>query len=203
AESHLPAHRARDYTQAIMDLGATLCTRRNPGCTECPLARDCVAWAEQRMHDYPSPKPRKRLPVRSTTLLLLRNAEGAVLLEQRPPAGIWGGLWSLPECEHNHTADIRRWCREHFGYDISPLQHWPTQRHSFSHFHLDIAPVLARIKKISPRGRSRRPASRDTSASLHVAMEPRPTVWYNIHNPEARGLAAPVQRLLAKLSKVS
>ena len=201
AESHLPAQRIRDYTQAIMDLGATLCTRRNTRCTMCPLVQDCVALMEHRVHEYPTRKPRKHLPVRSATLLLLRNADGGVLLEQRPPAGIWGGLWSLPECEHIHCAGIKRWCREHFGYHVDPLQLWPTQRHSFSHFHLDITPVLAEIKKISPRGRSRRPASRDTSASLHVAMEPRATVWYNINNPETRGLAAPVQRLLAKLSE--
>ena len=184
AESHLPAHRVDDYTQALMDLGATLCTRSRPACPRCPLADLCVARAQNEIASYPAPQPRKRLPVRSATLLLLRNDAGDVLLEQRPPAGIWGGLWSLPECEHTHPADIKRWCREHFAYQIGQLKHWPTLRHSFSHFHLDISPVLAQVNKISAS-----------------AMEPHPTVWYNIHHPEARGLAAPVQRLLEKLKE--
>jgi A/G-specific adenine glycosylase len=186
AESHLPTHRVRDYTQALMDLGATLCARSRPACPRCPLADLCVARAQNEIAAYPTPKPRKRLPVRSATLLLLRNNAGDVLLEQRPPAGIWGGLWSLPECEHTHPADIRRWCREHFAYQISQLKRWPKLRHSFSHFHLDISPVLAQVNKISAS-----------------AMEPHPTVWYNIHQSEARGLAAPVKRLLAMLSETS
>ncbi|HWQ94888.1 MAG TPA: A/G-specific adenine glycosylase [Gammaproteobacteria bacterium] len=186
AESHLPTDRVRDYTQALMDLGATLCIRARPDCTRCPLADLCVARAQSEIAAYPTPKQRKRLPVRSATLLLLRNNAGDVLLEQRPPAGIWGGLWSLPECEHTHPADIKRWCREHLAYQITQLKLWPKLRHSFSHFHLDISPVLAQVNKI--------PAH---------AMEPRPTVWYNVHQPEARGLAAPVQRLLAKLSEHS
>ncbi len=181
-ESHLPAQRLRDYSQALMDLGATLCTRARPACARCPLAEQCVAHAQGDIAAYPTPKPRKRLPVRSATLLLLRNDAGEVLLEQRPPAGIWGGLWSLPECEHSRPADIKRWCRKQFACQINQLERWPTLRHSFSHFHLDISPLLAQVNKISAR-----------------VMEPRSTVWYNIQHPEARGLSAPVQQLLAKL----
>ena len=201
AEAHLPTQRVGDYTQALMDLGATLCTRARPDCPRCPLAELCVARARNETAAYPTPKPRQRLPVRSATLLLLRNNAGDVLLEQRPPAGIWGGLWSLPECEHTHPAAIKRWCRERFAYPIGQLKHWPTLRHSFSHFHLDIAPVLAHVNKISAPVAPAHPCARDIGASLHGTMEPHPTVWYNIHHPEARGLAAPVQRLLAKLKE--
>lgn len=183
AEYHTPVTRAGDYTQAIMDLGATVCARARPACHACPLAGTCAAHAQGREMDYPTPKPRKALPVRSTTLLMLRNEQREILLEQRPPAGIWGGLWSLPECAHSEAEDIERWCRDTLGYLVSDIEYRPALRHSFSHFHLDITPVQAHVSEI-----------------VSAVMEPRLTVWYNNKTPGARGLAAPVKRLLAMLS---
>lgn len=181
AEAHTPATDIAHYTQAMMDLGATICTRTRPACDVCPLTRDCAAHAQGRETGYPTPKPRKTLPVRETSLLILRNENSEVLLEQRPPVGIWGGLWSLPECASALTTeDVKRWCAEHTGYSIENIEYWPLIRHSFSHFHLDITPVCAQL----------------TGLSATKAMEARPTVWYNIYHPDARGLAAPVKHLL-------
>jgi A/G-specific adenine glycosylase len=98
AERYTPAERVADYTQAMMDLGATVCTPRRPRCEMCPLAEGCAARQQGRVAELPASKPRRDLPVRTTRMLLLRTMDGEVLLERRPPAGIWGGLWSFPEC---------------------------------------------------------------------------------------------------------
>ncbi|MDP1709122.1 MAG: A/G-specific adenine glycosylase [Gammaproteobacteria bacterium] len=186
AQAHLPTARLRDYTQALMDLGATVCTRSRPACSCCPLRPHCIAHAQLRTSDYPAPKPRAALPVRNTTLLMLRNHTGAVLLVQRPPAGVWGGLWSLPECTLRGGPGIQRWCRHTLGLVAGRVECWPALRHTFSHFHLDILPALAEIATHSP-----------------TVTEQVPSVWYNINQPDARGLAAPVKRLLLKLAQQS
>ncbi len=180
AEQHTPAQRVAHYTQAIMDLGATLCTRAAPACVWCPLHDGCTAYAQGRMADFPTPKPRKALPVRAITLLMLRDSRDGILLVQRPPAGIWGGLWSFPECPADE--DIETWCVRHLGYRITASETWPALRHTFSHFHLDITPVHARAREING------------------IMEGRNAIWYNPASPKALGLAAPVQRLLTQLS---
>ncbi|HET8551115.1 MAG TPA: A/G-specific adenine glycosylase, partial [Gammaproteobacteria bacterium] len=96
AESHTPVADCAAYTQAIMDFGATVCTRRNPACDICPMSANCEAYALGRQHDFPAPRARRGYPERNVRVLVI-EAEGAVLLEKRPPTGIWGGLWSLPE----------------------------------------------------------------------------------------------------------
>jgi A/G-specific adenine glycosylase len=141
AEGYTPATGVAAYNQAIMDLGATLCTRGRPACGQCPLAADCAARAAGRQRDFPAARPRKDLPVRKTRLLLLSNEAGGILLEQRPPAGIWGGLWSLPEVAHGQPLDA--WCREQMGLRVRVIEEWPCVQHTFSHFHLEITPVLA------------------------------------------------------------
>ena len=141
AEEYTPVTRVAAYSQAIMDLGATLCTRSRPACGQCPLAADCEARAAGRQRDYPAARPRKALPLRRTRMMLLSNAAGEILLEQRPPAGIWGGLWSFPEIAHGQPLDA--WCREHMGLGVRVIEEWPCVQHTFSHFHLEITPVLA------------------------------------------------------------
>ncbi len=181
AEAHTPAAHVDRYTQGIMDLGATVCTRTRPACQRCPLQDLCAAHAQGRETDYPAPKPRAPRPLRHTLLLMLQNSRGEVLLEQRPPVGIWGGLWSFPECAADETVpDVHQWCAAYLGYSLEALEYWPVLRHSFSHFDLAITPASARVGK--------RRAAR--------IMEARPTVWYNNAIPDARGLAAPVKRLL-------
>jgi A/G-specific adenine glycosylase len=99
AENRLPSDRGADYTQAIMDLGATLCVRRHPSCDTCPVATDCEALHTGRVHELPSAKPRTRVSEQTLNLAIVRDARGHVLLHQRPPAGIWGGLWCLPSLD--------------------------------------------------------------------------------------------------------
>ncbi len=179
AERHTPRRRVADYTQAIMDLGATVCRRAQPACGRCPLRADCAAYAQGKPEAYPRPAPRKALPQRAVRMLLIRDARGRVLLQRRPPTGLWGGLWGLPECR---GRDVRAWCRDALGLDIAPERPWPRLRHSFSHFHLDIRPIPARLLGASWQ-----------------AMEGAETVWYNCERPDERGLAAPVKRLLDQL----
>lgn len=106
AEEHTPATRFDAYTQAIMDLGATLCTRVRPACSFCPVSDDCNARLTGRVDTLPGKKPKKLLPQRSTTMLLIEDARRHVLLQRRPGSGIWGGLWSFPECARDHLARI-------------------------------------------------------------------------------------------------
>jgi len=97
SERYTPAHRAADFTQAFMDLGATVCTPRAPACSSCPVARDCGALLKDRIHELPGRKPSKPKPRRQAEYLILRDDRDRVLLAQRPPSGIWGGLWCFPE----------------------------------------------------------------------------------------------------------
>lgn len=184
AERYTPQRRVADYTQAMMDLGATLCTRARPRCTQCPLRAACQAHAADAVARYPTPRPRRDLPVRTTQMLLLRNAEGDVLLQQRPPQGIWGGLWSFPEVEV--AAEVSAWCEQTLGLTAARLEAWPTLRHTFSHFHLDITPWLVQLG----------------GNQAQAVLEGQPTVWYNTRTENVRGLAAPVQRLLERLRRV-
>ncbi len=183
AEAATPRQRLADYTQAIMDLGASVCGRK-PNCPECPLAETCRARIEGDPRAFPTPKPRKTLPVRETTMLLIRNEDGLLLLEQRPPAGIWGGLWSLPECPTDR--DPAEFCQANLGLELNHTETGPRLRHTFSHFHLDISTLLARV-----------------SAAKPAIMEGRPQVWYNSRRPDARGLPAPVKALLEGLDEQS
>lgn len=180
AESHTPESRVAEYTQAMMDLGATVCTRSRPQCSDCPVARHCGARRSGRAAQLPAPKPRRQLPVRQVRLLVLRDAAGRVLLERRPPTGIWGGLWSLPECPWDQ--DVGDWCDQSLGLGVNDVRPWAQARHTFTHFHLDIHTVVAHVCD-----------RRDT------LMEGRDQVWYNTAHPDRRGLAAPITRLLQAL----
>ncbi len=182
AEQHTPQQRNGDYTQAIMDLGATLCRRSKPRCSDCPVQPGCEGYAQGLQNALPTARPKKDIPTRRVTMLLLQDQHNAVLLQQRPPTGIWGGLWSLPELEgDNSDATILLWCQQTLGYPALVASRAAPLRHSFSHFHLEITPVVAQIS--GPNS-----AVRDDN-----------NVWYNPATPDARGLAAPVKRLLESL----
>jgi len=184
AEAHTSRARVADYNQAMMDLGATLCRRSRPLCADCPLANGCAAFAQGAPEAYPAARARRAKPTKHVVMLMIRDARGRVLLQQRPPVGIWGGLWGFPECAVD--GDPREFCRARLGLDIVLDAAWPNVPHSFSHFHLDITPQPARV--IDAGGQ---------------VMENDGTVWYNLKAPDARGLAAPVQRLLQQLMKAS
>ncbi len=179
AEKHTPHKRVADYTQAIMDLGATVCTRTKPQCTLCPLRKACQAFQLGVPQDFPVRAAKQKTPVKATHMLMIRDARGRVLLQRRPPAGLWGGLWGFPECTNGNA---QQWCRKALGLIIQTESPWPTLRHSFSHFHLDITPIPAQLV-----------------GETNQAMENAETVWYNVRRPDRRGFSAPVKYLLEQL----
>lgn len=184
AEQLTPEKRLADYTQAIMDLGATLCTRSKPGCLQCPLQSECEAYATDQVKLLPTPKPKKTLPVKTVRMLLLRNTEEQILLEKRPPTGIWGGLWSLPEMPLEN--EVGRWCKDKYQLEVENKIEQTVMRHTFSHFHLDITPCLVEVN--NPE---------------QSVMEADRIVWYKASQTDrvqpALGLAAPVTNLLNRL----
>jgi A/G-specific adenine glycosylase len=139
AESLLPDTRLADYTQAQMDFGATLCTRADPACVLCPMQRECVALRENRVQELPTPKPGKPLPRRHALLLLLRDAEGRVLLQRRTQAGVWAGLWSLPEADDHAAA--RNWFETNISGDYDAAYALAAIDHGFTHYHLAMQPL--------------------------------------------------------------
>ena len=149
AETLTPAHRVAAYTQAIMDLGALICTRRNPACTECPINHDCKAKREGRQDELPTPRQRKRLPLHETTMIMVCNLHGDVLLQRRPPVGIWGGLLSFPEVED--TAKAYQWCEAKFGTHPLETVTWSPLMHTFSHYTLRITPLKMVIENSTNR----------------------------------------------------
>ena len=177
AEQQTPQQRIVDYTQAIMDLGATVCRRSKPMCSDCPLATLCDANLLNRQDSLPTRKPRKTLPVRATCMLVIINDDDdTILLEQRPPVGIWGGLWSFPECDQE--SDVADWCQQHLQMKIiKTIKSLPSLRHTFSHFHLDITPLIVHAAHMGIMDSSRH-------------------IWYNSQQPDARGLPAPVKTIL-------
>jgi len=179
AEELTPATRVADYTQAIMDLGATLCTRTRPRCGDCPLRADCAAHAEGRETAYPGRKPRKPKPLRVTHMVLARDGN-ALYLERRPQNGIWGGLWSLPELVERDAVDA--WCEQKLGARPARIADWDTVRHSFSHYDLDIRPVEVQL----------------TAASRTVA-DGDASRWVDLGSPPRVGVAAPVKILIDTL----
>ncbi len=179
AAQHTPHRRVADYTQAIMDLGATIC-RRRPVCAACPVTPLCGAYRDGNPEEYPAPAPRKSKPTRAVTMVMIHNDTAAVLLERRPPRGIWGGLWGFPEVEAD--GDVPGAMAERFGLEIRTEPAWRPFRHSFTHYHLSITPQPAML--LGSAGR---------------VMESPEIVWYKPGSPDPRGLAAPVKRLLQAL----
>ena len=182
AENLTPLGRIAEYNQAMMDLGAGICTRSRPACSDCPLENRCQGLLQGDPTRYPLPKARKKIPEKAVRMLLIRNQDGELLLEQRPPSGIWGGLWSLPECPMDCQPEV--WCREQLGVNGSLLKEWRVRRHTFSHFHLDITPIEILIDN-----------------TVDCVMDGNARVWYNTVNPDLRGLAAPVLRMIDELKE--
>ncbi|WP_153114546.1 A/G-specific adenine glycosylase [Rhodocyclus tenuis] len=150
AEALLPASGVEVYTQGLMDLGATICTRGAPRCGDCPLGADCVARRDYRQDQLPTPRPKKTVPERQTTLLILDDGN-SVLLERRPPSGIWGGLLAPPECAGEASADeiasaAESLARRH-GCRLLAVEALPPLTHSFTHFRLHIAPQRCRVER--------------------------------------------------------
>ena len=156
AEARLPTQDVEPYTQGLMDLGATLCTRTKPRCGECPVAADCVARRDGRVDELPSPRPAKPLPRKAVRVLLLERA-GEVLLERRAPTGIWAGLWSLPELALDE--DVVAACRARFGLVVEPVDAaapgaaLPPIDHGFTHYRLTLHPLRVRVRRVTAGAR--------------------------------------------------
>ena len=177
AQALLPAKAIETYTQALMDLGATLCTRANPACARCPVAKDCVALREDRVAELPSPRKRKPLPLKHANWLVLEH-QGAVLLERRPSPGIWGGLWVFPE---GPAANLRDYCRKNFSVDIDTPRKMPVIEHGFTHYRLDIQPLRCRIRK------------------KYDGVEEASRLWIDVADAAQAAVPAPVRVLLSGL----
>ena len=181
AEKYTPSVRVGDYTQAIMDLGATLCTRSRPTCLECPIARKCRAYKLNKLSAFPELKANKKLPVRSVQMLIFYDRQtNAVLLEKRPATGVWGGLWSFPECRLN--IDLEQWCWEKYNFSPGKHQELTSIKHVFTHFQLNITPLLITGNQC---------AWRVMDSSRHV--------WYKLGSIVALGFSSPIKRLLDQL----
>ncbi|MGP1716869.1 MAG: A/G-specific adenine glycosylase [Methylophilus sp.] len=137
AESLLPANNLPAYIQGLMDFGATLCTRSKPRCHDCPMQDQCQAFQQQRVAQLPAAKPRKAIPERQTTMLMIMDA-GEILLEKRPDKGVWGGLWSFPECTPEQISVQQT--QERYGMQTESLEDLPVLWHTFTHFKLEITP---------------------------------------------------------------
>ncbi len=177
SETLTPEQRVADYTQAIMDLGATVCTRSKPACTQCPMQDSCKAYQTDTISLCPGKKPKKILPEKHTQMLLLTNSSKELLLQQRPPSGIWGGLWCFPQCDID--TNPKHWCQDELGINISQPIVGENISHTFSHYRLHITPIYAKVR-----------------SAKNVIMEGAPQLWYNCDKPSSVGLAAPVSRLL-------
>ena len=149
AEQLLVTERPAAYTQAMMDLGATVCIRSKPLCHGCPVREDCVAHRQGLQQILPRKRSRKTLPVKQLQFIMIEGTNGEIMLQQRPPAGIWGGLWGFPECPLGQ--DVVAWVREHFGFCVNAVASEPVVKHTFTHFHLQITPVRMKLKS-APAG---------------------------------------------------
>jgi len=178
AQEQLPPRAIARYTQAMMDLGATLCTRAKPDCDDCPLASTCQALALGRVRDFPAPRPAKAVPTRATHMLLLVRG-GEVLLERRPPSGIWGGMWSLPELED--AARARAHCRTSYGCGIATPRALAPLVHGFTHFKLTIQPLLCQVEKRTQAARA--PGQ----------------IWLSLEEARGAAIPVPVRRLIERL----
>jgi A/G-specific adenine glycosylase len=178
AELHTPRARIADYTQAIMDLGAGICARSRPDCGACPLAGDCVARAKGLTAALPQRKPARPIPTRATIMLVLRDGCGRILLERRPPSGVWAGLWSLPEAADRGSA--RRRAARHAASAGAEFAALPPFVHGFSHYSLEVTPLALQV-----------------TSSARVAEDHER--WLHPHEAAQLGLPAPVRRLIASL----
>lgn len=179
ADAHTPQARVSDYTQAIMDLGATLCLRTRPHCDRCPLAAGCIARTHGLIDVLPQARPARSKPVREIALAIARDGDGRILFERRPPVGVWASLWSLPEAADARAALTL--LHERFHVQCRASASLPSFRHSFTHYHLQVTPLLVEVDR-----------------SGHAA-DRADLAWHAAHELAHVGLPAPVRRLIASL----
>ena len=175
AELHTPEKQNAEYTQAIMDVGATVCTPRKPHCQNCPISKNCGAFIHNQQNIYPNKKPKKIKPERNIVFLIYKNEKGEVYLKKRPSEGIWGGLWSFAECSENE-AEIEETIINH-NPKAKIVQSLTKFKHAFSHYTLWIRPIIVSS-----------PGSSDN--------------YYKPHNI-ALGVPAPVKKIIHSLDLIN
>ena len=180
AQALLPDGRIEAYTQGLMDLGATLCTRTRPRCEACPLRSDCVARREGRTAALPHPRPRKVLPRRKCVMIVAIDG-AAVLVEKRPPAGIWGGLWCLPQADDEAGAAR---LAGRLGARWQSRGRLAVIEHGFTHYHLSIQPYAVRVAR-----------------DRNTVDEPG-RLWLPLAEAAGAALPAPVKKLLIWLAAI-
>lgn len=176
-EKITPQKRCDDFNQALMDLGSSLCSRSKPQCELCPLNSDCEAYLHQQTNNYPHPKPKKKNPVKTAYLLMISNTTGEILLEKRPQQGIWGGLWSFPQC--STLNEIKQWLAKHQYTSNNEMQFQAEFKHTFSHFQLLITPVQIQIEM-----------------PLQV-NDDKHHLWFNKQKPLKLGMPTPITKLIS------
>ena len=181
AELYTPTKSIKQYTQAVMDLGATVCIRRNPDCHACPLALTCFAKTKNKQHFFPEKKPKKKLPKRDTVFAIMENDCGNILLEQRPSHGIWGGLWCFPE--FSSDFQIEKAIKRKYGFDVEGQIKYKAINHSFTHFHLTIKPIHIKLQR-----------------DKNKVYDSEATAWINPKKYPKLGLPAPVLSMLTDLN---
>ena len=169
------------YTQAQMDLGAAVCVRNRPLCALCPLADVCIARRENRIADFPGKKARKAVPLRHTSMLILLSQK-EVLLERRPPSGIWGGLWCFPELRNGEDVIAQSHAR--YGVTGAYGPQMESIKHGFTHFHLTIHPHIVEVTRRNSR------------------TEQPGNIWIAIEDAQHAAIPTPVRKLLGSLSKL-
>ncbi|WP_087022015.1 A/G-specific adenine glycosylase [Thaumasiovibrio subtropicus] len=180
AEENTPAEGVERYNQAMMDMGAMICTRSKPKCDLCPVSESCQAFAQGNPQDYPGKKPKKTLPVREGWFVIASH-QGEVWLEKRPASGTWGGLFCFPQLDNRPALEAQ--IAHHYPDAQPQFEILSGFRHTFSHFHLEVTPVLVEL-----------------SAAPQNIMEGGQGLWYNLQQPEEVGLATPVKRILTELT---
>lgn len=178
AEALLPECDIASYTQGLMDLGALLCTRSKPQCSRCPLQANCVAHQRGLVSQLPTPRPRKTLPEKHSTFLLLLHGSD-ILLEKRPGSGIWGGLWCPPQVDAGQDVSDR--CMQQFSVDAGQGSALPVFTHTFSHFKLHITPLHLQV------------------VSKHQQLQEPGRAWLNIEDALQAAIPAAVRKMLLAL----
>ncbi|PCS21529.1 A/G-specific adenine glycosylase [Candidatus Enterovibrio escicola] len=188
AEANTPVYGVQHYNQAIMDIGSMICTWRKPKCKICPINISCNAYTLGRQTDFPSKKTKRKLPEQDICFVILQYAN-YIWLEQRPTNGLWGGLWCLLKIkEQNIDSFIKT---KLIGSESSNPEYLPRFRHTFSHFHLNIMPLLFKLK------------GKQAFIGQNEIIDGNRGFWYNLNQPAKVGLPTPVQKLLEHLTKNS
>lgn len=174
SEQYVPRQHVADYTQGIMDLGATVCTPKNPACTACPLKQNCASFKNKTTAHYPSPKPKKDKPQKTAKCIIFASPQQQLFLEKRPNQGIWGGLWSFPEYTGTYQT-MTDWCLSHYGLKVKSIKRLAKIKHEFTHFTFLMSPVLCQLEHVPSSSKGQ---------------------WFSQAQAMQKGIPAPIKKII-------